>query len=503
MVSRWPAAFPSRLERQLILLLCLVAAVHAFVFSAAFPFFNNVDELAHFDLVLKYSHGEVPRGIVNFSAEAAGYMALYSSSAYFGKAGYFPDGKFPPPPWTQPIEKIRPILFAEQAAWRKQENYEASEPPLYYGVAAVWWDFGKWIGLQNGRLLYWLRFLNLLVVAALVWLGYLAVRLVFPEDQFIRLGVPALLAFFPQTAFYSIENDGISSICFGAAFVLLLKWLRAENPGAGSGSALGIALGATFLAKMTNLPLLAVSGMAISFKTWNLAKSGRERWPGSFVSLCLCTAIPVCVWMIWCKHYFGDLTGSEFKASFFGWKLKAFDAWWQHPIFTPAGFWTFISSLLATFWQSEFLWHGEPLHSPAVDLVYVILSLCCVSAALVRLKMCPKTMPPAQRQALWLAFWCFAAAVCYLAVLSIIFDFGYGHNPSRERPYFTAGRMILGVVIPFMLLFLFGLESILCRLNFRFARIAALAVMVLFMLTTEVAVDWHVFSNEYNWFHLP
>jgi hypothetical protein len=41
-----------RYERLLIAGLCVTAAVRIFVFSAAFPFFNNSDEQAHFDLVL-------------------------------------------------------------------------------------------------------------------------------------------------------------------------------------------------------------------------------------------------------------------------------------------------------------------------------------------------------------------------------------------------------------------------------------------------------------------
>ena len=39
-------------ERNGVLLLCLFAAIHVFIFSTAFPFFNNVDEEAHFDLVV-------------------------------------------------------------------------------------------------------------------------------------------------------------------------------------------------------------------------------------------------------------------------------------------------------------------------------------------------------------------------------------------------------------------------------------------------------------------
>src|SRR3989441_7061331 len=86
--------------RWAILGLCLLAAVRVFVFAAAFPFFNNVDEQAHVDLVIKYAHGYLPRGLDPFAAEAAFYFTLYSSPEYFLKPHEFNGAKFPPPTWT-------------------------------------------------------------------------------------------------------------------------------------------------------------------------------------------------------------------------------------------------------------------------------------------------------------------------------------------------------------------------------------------------------------------
>src|SRR6516164_8105091 len=115
-------------ERKIIWLLCIVAAVHVFVYSAAFPFFNNVDEPTHLDLVLEYSHAHIPRGMENTSKEASVYLALYCSSAYFGPTA----GPIPPPPWTQPVEKMHQDLLFNSAGWQTQKNYEDGEPPLYY-----------------------------------------------------------------------------------------------------------------------------------------------------------------------------------------------------------------------------------------------------------------------------------------------------------------------------------------------------------------------------------
>lgn len=87
-----------------IALLCIVACARVFVYSAAFPFFNNVDEQAHFDLVCKYSHGHVPipGHLENFSRESAELIALHQSPEYLlsSKDGAAPST--PPPLWTLP-----------------------------------------------------------------------------------------------------------------------------------------------------------------------------------------------------------------------------------------------------------------------------------------------------------------------------------------------------------------------------------------------------------------
>jgi hypothetical protein len=498
-----PANHPAAAcERKIVFPLCLLAAAHVFVFSAAFPFFNNVDEQIHFDLAVKYSQGRLPRALEPVSDAAVNYIVLYSSSAYVGISTNYPDGQFPPPPWTQPLEKIRPALIAKTAAWRAVTNYEASQPPLYYALAALWWDLGKAGGLHDGSLLYWLRFLNLIFIVALVWLGYLAARLVFPDERFLQISVPALIAFIPQTAFYSIQNDVLSPLCFGAAFVCLVKLLRAENPGIRLGIFTGLALAATFLTKVSNLPLLAVSALVILFKTAQLARAGKFRaaFP-SLLALACCATLPMAGWIAWCKFTFGDFSGTAAKIQFLGWAHKPFGGWWHHPIFTPHGLWTFLSGLMATFWQGEFMWHRQPLAAPIADVIYFALSIFLVGFALLNLLPQSKNTTAPQRQALWFGFGCFAAAVAFLGFLSIIYDFQDCFYPSREHPYFTSGRLMLGALIPFLLLFTFGLDQLLKKIGDA-VKFFALATIILFMLIAEITIDWPVFPNPYNWFHM-
>ena len=496
------AGISARLEYEIVLLLCLLAVVHVFVFSAAFPFFVTTDEQFHLDLAVKYSHGDIPRSLNAPCAEVLPFVSICGTPEYVQTPDTFPDERIPPPLWTLPVETSGPMLLAKRGFWQSVTNQEASQPPLYYTLAGCGWRLGKACGLDGVRLLYWVRFLNLPVIAALVWLAYLVARMVFPDNLFLRLGVPALLAFMPQTAFYSIQNDVLSPLCFGAAFILLVRWLQAELPGARLGIFTGLALAAAFLTKISNAPLLAVSALAVLLKTWRRFRAQKLRAAApAILSLAICAALPIALWLVWCKINFGDFTGSEAKIKFLGWTHKPFAEWWHHPIFTPRGFWTFLSGNLATLWQGEILWHRKPLAFPAVDSFYAILSVSLLALALVALFRRPAVTTTPQSRALWFAFGCLAASLAFFGWLSIIYDFQDCFYPSRAHPYFTSGRLLLGALIPFLLLFVFGLDRALNRFGHP-AKFLVLVAMILFMLASEIAIDWPIFLNAYNWFHV-
>jgi hypothetical protein len=494
-------------ERRIVLWLGLFAAVHVFIFSAAFPFFNNVDEQSHFDLVVKYSRGAVPRAMETSSAEAIPYIIVYETLEYFWPPTAFTTGKIPPPVWTQPVARVAERLQIKKTSYETGLNHESSQPPLYYLLAGAGWRCCKFLGFHDGFLLYSVRFLNLFFVMAIVWVGHAAARLVFPEKAFGRIGVPALLAVFPQTAFYSIQNDVLSPLCFGAAFICLVKWLRAEVPDVRLGMATGAALAATYLAKASNLPLLGVSALVVLPTGWQLIKTAKRRAGlPALAALVLGAGLPMGGWMLWCQYHFGDLSGSAAKIQLLGWTYKSFSDWGHHPLFTPQGLWTFLSGLIATFWQGEFLWQRQPLSLPAINLIYAVASLGVIAMGTASLfparASLRASLSPAQRQALWLAFGCLAAAVGFLAFLSIIYDFHNCFYPSREHPYFTSGRLMLGALIPFLLLFFQGIDWACGWFKNQRVRPLALGGIILFILVSEIMTNGRVFPNPYNWFHL-
>ena len=78
-----------REQQLLILLLSAVAAVRVFIFSAAFPFFSNIDEDLHFDLITQYSHGQAPRGFDRLKEETLNWIVPYASPEFLFPPEHF------------------------------------------------------------------------------------------------------------------------------------------------------------------------------------------------------------------------------------------------------------------------------------------------------------------------------------------------------------------------------------------------------------------------------
>jgi hypothetical protein len=75
---------------------CMFAAARVLFFSTAFPFFNNVDERRHFDLVIKYAEGHVPRGAELISPATLPYLSHYASPEFLSAPEEFEAGYFGP-----------------------------------------------------------------------------------------------------------------------------------------------------------------------------------------------------------------------------------------------------------------------------------------------------------------------------------------------------------------------------------------------------------------------
>src|SRR5437762_12568960 len=108
-----------------------------------------------------------------------------------------------------------------------------------------------------------------------------------------------------------------------------------------------------------------------------------------------------------------------------------------------------------------------------------------------------------QRQALFLAALTVVAALAFLALLSVRFDFGECIYPSRAHPYLTSGRLIIGALIPFALLYAYGVILLVRRAGNALLPLVVIATIVVLVSISEAVVNREVFASEHNWFHLP
>jgi hypothetical protein len=491
--------FASWSEKVIILLMCVAAAVRVFIFSAGFPFFSNIDEDLHFDLITQYSHGQLPRGLEPLKEETLNWIVPYASPEFLFTPDQFPEGKFPSPLWKQSGPEVEPEIAATRDAWSSEINFESSQPPLYYILASFWWWIGKHIGFVGVQSLYWLRFLNVPLIAIVVWLGYVAARIVAPGRLDLRIGVPLLLAFIPQNVFYAMNNDVLSPVCFGALFVCLLQWLRTNAPSLLLGASTSLAIAATYLTKLSNLPLIAVVLVVIFARLLLMIRETPRAGIITLGAVVICAAIPVCSWMLWTKYQFDDMTGSTAKIALLGWTRKPLAEWWDHPIFTVQGFWIFWRDIVASFWRGEVKWHGQLLRWPVADSFYAISSLALLLAAVVGLRK-NSGLSTFQRQAIGTAVLSFIVSVGFMALLSIQFDFGNCINPSRAHPYFTSGRLLSGALIPFALAYVYGISYLFRRINAAVS-LAVLGLILTFGTSSEIIMNRVVFASEHNWFH--
>lgn len=485
-----------------LLLLCLLGAGRVWAFAAALPPFHPVDEAFHYDLVVKYARGHVPTRIsdepldqatreaivlfgTGISSPRPDSILLHRSPEYLAPRS--PEGA-PPPVWTAPA-----ALRAAAVAWGTRDwdrlNYEAVEPPLYYVAAGAWHRLGIALGLAGGRLFYWTRFLNALLEAALVAVAAVAARLALTEAPTLAVGVALFAALVPRGSYYGVSNDSLTPLTSGLAFCALLRLARAPTLSLAPAIGAGALVAAALLTKATAIAMLVVLVIAlVGRRPW----ASRVETLGAIAALAS-AAIPVLAWqsLYWIS---GAPSATAQKAVALGWTPKGLAELWPHPIFGPAFVTAFLRELVATFWRGELVWHLAQIGWPGLDLVYVGSTLVCLAVAIAR-------RPSWAQFGLWSSAAAVACAITLLALLSIRFHFGDRTQfPSPSAPYFTAGRLLFGVLVPIAVLYVGGLARI---VRSERSAVAALAVLLLVLTGAEVATTREIFGSAYNWFHLP
>jgi 4-amino-4-deoxy-L-arabinose transferase-like glycosyltransferase len=382
------------------------------------------------------------------------------------------------------------------------DNLETWMWPAYYMLAGIWCRLGKALGAADARLLYWIRFLNVPIAAAFVWLSWLFSRKFFCTNPRQRIALPILAAFFPQDIFFAITSDVLSPLVFAAAFFMLLE-ICLDEKSRGYHLLAGLTVAATFLTKASNIAiLLFAAGVVLIRIKQTLSKKRFKQYLPSLVAFAVAAAVPIAFWLGRNYVLFGDFSGVAASIHVRTWTPKPFSEMFNHPIFTPSGLFYFLTELTRTFWRGEFVWRFKAIASPFMDWFYIISSAVFLSVSIIGM-VCDKikTDKPS-RLALTACLFVLALSVLFLAVMSMRYDFGKCFYPSRDKPYFVSGRLIAGIILPFLLLYVDGLRRILGKFRLASCLLVVAAVIAAAITLSEIILSLPVFASPYNWFHL-
>ncbi len=490
-------------HKQIVWALCFFTVLRLFIGNAAFPFFNNVDEHAHFDLIIKYSFGHLPtKESKSFNEESMRLISLFDSPEYFYRPEYYESKQIPPPTWTLEEDKKKQELETEIKIWKEKKNHEEFSPPVYYSLAALWYKIGKLVGMKDGVSIYWIRFLNVFIYVTLFWVTYFFIRGIYPENISIHLSILSLLSVFPQDVFYSLNSDVLSSL-FALLTILFLSKIYFLEASISHYLLAGLFLSFAFLSKIANIPLVVTCALILLLYLKKLL-SLREQTQNYYklFYFVIASLLPVSLWIFYNWTVLGDLMGTSDKIHELGWTIKPSSEILNHPIFTWKGLSYFLSNVFKTFWRGELMWGMRRLASSNSDSFYVISSSLFILVSVFHSFVLRKENDVKIRFIKLLSIIYIILSILFLVILSIIYDFGPCIYPSPELPYFDAGRLMIGMLIPFLILYLDGLRVILERISQRLNLFIVVFLISIFVSHYETVSLIMVMKSKYNWFYL-
>lgn len=493
---------PPDWEWRLILGVALLAGVRILLSAATLPPFAVTDEPAHYDLIRKYARGQIPGPETDhYDSDTAYEIVLHASPEYLNPRENYPKAG-PRPLWQAPPH-IRDLEAPSRAApLAESHNHESFSPPVYYLFAAAWCHVGMLLERQGGSLIYWLRFINAPIHMALVGGAFLFIRRFHPQERVLRLAVPLLIAVFPQDVFFSINSDILSAPLFLLATYLLLEWSEHESPSLRLSIAAGLAAAAVFLVKYSNVAILLLAAIVLAQKLRRTAKAGVSAKGLAAACLATSAASPILAWLIRNQVVLGDLSGTAAKVAHLGWTRKPLAELINHPLFTLPGFWHFWKQLLIRFWCGEAVWFQKTPTPTIIEWFFVAATTILLPAAALAWLTSKRgeAEPKSACNGPYLAI--VVASIAFLALLSLPFDYNNSWNPSRASPYFTSGRLILGMLVPFLILIARGARW-LGTWGPRHTTAIVLASIVVASLIAPLNLLLLAGTSHFNWFHLP
>jgi hypothetical protein len=486
----------------IVALLCVYAGLRILIFAAAFPLFNNVDEERHLAAIRMYAGGQWPgKDLPAIDPELAKLYAVYGTWEYLVPEKTIDEAHLRTPFYQLSAQEAEPHVKRSFSYELSIPGYEAQSTPLYYLLGAGWYRLGEALGIQSWRLPYWIRLLNPAAYVLLVWVSYRFVRTVYPERMYLWLGVPALLAVFPQDVFFGINRDVLSAPMTAVILLLMVKALKAEKGKGWLLAAASLLVGLAFLVNVSNCVLFGALAATLWFWARRSDETSRRKAGIAVGSVFASMALPL-LWMVRNYAVMGDLTGSHAKIDYLGWTVKPLGEIFDHPLFSFDGLSYFLVNLVQWFWRGEYTWHGETMRWAAADWVYFATSVLMFVAFTVQFFRRWKSASSTQRLAESAALLLVITSVLFMAAISLPFNFPDNLYPSRTHPFFVSGRIISGVLLPFVLIYVSGMEFLLTPIRKWVPPAAVLVCLMVFITITEFQVRRVAFSSTNNFFAL-
>ena len=492
-------------QTYFVAIACLYAAIRLFVYSAAFPLFNSTDEQAHLDTVDKYAHGHrLSRELPPFNDQMKRLFSLYGTVEYFTPRTVIRSANLETPVAKLPADRREAQFERSFESWSKQRNTEAQSPPAYYWVAALWYRLGEMAGMRDWRLAYWMRFLNILLYGTFLWVAYAFIKEVYPDNDFLIVGVPALLAVWPQDVFYGVNREALSPLVFALALLLLFKSLNSQK--AISAYLLWGGCLMTGVSFLTDIPNWVMFGAVLAIVyVWTKRRAtaaGRVKsWSVAAGGLLASAFLPL-IWMVRNLSLTGDLSGSQAKIEYLTWTVKPWHEIWQHPILSRAGLGYFLQELTNSYWRGEYVWEGYPLKWAVADGFYILSSCLFIGLLAAHLLGNRGKKGDARRLDGLLSLYLLSASILFLAGLSMVFDFHFCKYPSRMAPYFVSGRIMAGTLLPFAVLYVNGFQHLVGRISKKTHPVLVFLPLCAFVAISEALTVHEVFRSQFNFYHL-
>ena len=450
--------------QKFVVIISIVAGIKILFFSFALPFFP-LDEELHFDAIHKFAAGyKIKRELPSFDVASAELIELYHSPEFLKIP--LPDKPFLPLPWwcTPSQEHLPPELAFRINAWQQLRNVEIDAPPTYYLIAAQWYKLGRLLGYEGIFILYWVRSLNAIFYIALIILSWLFVKECYPDNSFLQISVPVFLLVFPQDSLLFMIPNAIFAPFMALALLLMVKLLKNSTRSIGMYIVAGLVAAFTALLGFGNFVVVIPLFWIIWASLKNAQPPNRRVVLRKISAMLAAAGAPIVLWTLRNKVVLGNLSGSKTKQQYLDWSIQPVSRMLHHPLFSRHGFSYFISTLSHNFWRGEMYWHFAP-RTAWIDHFYLWSSIvfCGIFTAMVFRSRADENKT--QRFADTTSIIVVLASILFLMAISIPFDFGRCFYPSRALPYFVSGRIIIGILLPFLIMYLRGLQIILERIS--------------------------------------